>query len=861
VATLGKGFVDALKEGVQKSGEKDTKAFAKALDSMQRNVSGVANLFRGSELVTSLVVRDQLSSTVFSSSTGWQVKGDGTATFRNVTVSGGSLLITNTTDRIHLQSDGDAFFGSNIAAPATTSFSIFSNAQTYNSESMGAGDILFGDNSSGKANLLWDASAGQILVRGGTTTQGYFDTTGAATFGGGVVALKSDGITLTGGTDAACRVKWNDASLGKVGDAYAYEVAVGQAQLHLMGGNALAGVTVGTALLEASSAPIATYTPQTTLYVQSSTSDGAKAFELYQSRGGVTTYFLNITNDLVATWNSGAADIDFIFGGDTATRLLMLDAGLDAVQIGTTVAGAIADFRAASIVLNEAGADADIRMEGDTATSLLVLDAGLGAVQIGDTTAGTIADFRPAAIVFNEASNDVDFRVESNGDANCLFVDGGNDRIGIGTATPTKKLEVAGGDVKIYDLGSELLTNPGFETAGGGGADIWANWTEVVGGGALANETTLVHSGADAAKLTGSGLPNAVYVWQASVPITPGVTYQVSFWTRGDGTNAGFYSLYGRTNGQNITSGPWDTTGVAGATYTQVSIVFTATAGAAELEVYLSAPTAAGGIAYFDDVSVKEVTGGGLVLGGQITGGGTGGLKVTAAGNVGILRSPVSGDAALTVLGDMQASDYTGWNFANETWTYASATTFTVPTDLTAKYQKGTKIKLTQTTAKYFYVTASSYGAPNTTVTVTGGSDYTLANAAITSPYYSYIENPQGFPGWFNYVPTVVGFGATPPTFTAKFMMAGVMCAVVIGASADGTSTSATHSYTTPVAPTSTNFQSIGLGVDNGALCSLTTQQSVALGLVCVLSKGVGTTNNWTASGNKSANFTLIYPF
>ena len=70
---------------------------------------------------------------------------------------------------IQLENDGDAFFGSAIATPATTSLAIFSNAQTYNTESMGAGDVLFGDNSSNKANMLWDKSAGELLFRSGKT--------------------------------------------------------------------------------------------------------------------------------------------------------------------------------------------------------------------------------------------------------------------------------------------------------------------------------------------------------------------------------------------------------------------------------------------------------------------------------------------------------------------------------------------------------------------------------------------------------------------------------------------------------------------------------------------------------------------
>lgn len=98
-----------------------------------------------------------------------------------------------------------------------------------------------------------------------------------------------------------------------------------------------------------------------------------------------------------------------------------------------------------------------------------------------------------------------------------------------------------------------------------------------------------------------------------------------------------------------------------------------------------------------------------------------------------------------------------GWIDSTQTWTYVSATTFKITgTDVTAQFPVGTKIKLTQTTAKYFYVTAATFST-DTTVTVTGGTDYTLANAAITSPMYSYIATPQGFPDWFAWTPTLSG--------------------------------------------------------------------------------------------------------
>lgn len=86
------------------------------------------------------------------------------------------------------------------------------------------------------------------------------------------------------------------------------------------------------------------------------------------------------------------------------------------------------------------------------------------------------------------------------------------------------------------------------------------------------------------------------------------------------------------------------------------------------------------------------------------------------------------------------ASD--GWVDAAESWAYASATTITVPSGAASKYAKGDKIKLTQTTVKYFYIV----GVADTVLTVTGGSDYTVANAAISANYYSHQTSPVGFP-------------------------------------------------------------------------------------------------------------------
>lgn len=107
-----------------------------------------------------------------------------------------------------------------------------------------------------------------------------------------------------------------------------------------------------------------------------------------------------------------------------------------------------------------------------------------------------------------------------------------------------------------------------------------------------------------------------------------------------------------------------------------------------------------------------------------------------------------SSDGATLALLDTNSS--TGWTAASETWTYASVDdptfTFTISGDKTSKYSPGMRVKLTQTTTKYFIITAVSYSSPNTTVTVYGGTDYDLANASITNNYYSTDKAPQGFP-------------------------------------------------------------------------------------------------------------------
>lgn len=103
-----------------------------------------------------------------------------------------------------------------------------------------------------------------------------------------------------------------------------------------------------------------------------------------------------------------------------------------------------------------------------------------------------------------------------------------------------------------------------------------------------------------------------------------------------------------------------------------------------------------------------------------------------------------------------------GWvNDSPNAWTRTADTTFTVAGDRTAVFSKGTRIKVTDSTTKYFVVTASSHSSGTTTVTITGGTDYVLA-ANPTARYFSYAASPQGYPTWFSYTPALTASSSNP---------------------------------------------------------------------------------------------------
>lgn len=151
-------------------------------------------------------------------------------------------------------SDGAALFGGGVAvidseglkivdASSKPVFTVLTAATTINSESLGLGDILIGDNSSGKPNLLWDNSEGQLLSREGTVAAGEV---GGGTFQqyGVSVLGKGSGTTndIVSGTNttisfdhATEQVRYDDADFFDTGNPDRITIPAGFGGRYLIG--------------------------------------------------------------------------------------------------------------------------------------------------------------------------------------------------------------------------------------------------------------------------------------------------------------------------------------------------------------------------------------------------------------------------------------------------------------------------------------------------------------------------------------------------------------------------------------------------------------------------------------------------
>jgi hypothetical protein len=130
-----------------------------------------------------------------------------------------------------------------------------------------------------------------------------------------------------------------------------------------------------------------------------------------------------------------------------------------------------------------------------------------------------------------------------------------------------------------------------------------------------------------------------------------------------------------------------------------------------------------------------------------------------------------------------------GW-VAAPALTYAAADapsyTVTITGDYSAIIMAGMRVMLTDSTVKYFICTKSTYSAPNTTLTLYGGTDYTLSGGAISAPFYSMMKAPAGFPlspaKWTVTVTDTSDRSQATPTGGVWYNVGSMLISVPIGA-------------------------------------------------------------------------------
>lgn len=201
------------------------------------------------------------------------------------------------------------------------------------------------------------------------------------------------------------------------------------------------------------------------------------------------------------------------------------------------------------------------------------------------------------------------------------------------------------------------------------------------------------------------------------------------------------------------------------------------------------------------------------------------------------------------------------WIPIDEAWTYLSANSVTVPTNATDRFQIGDKIKFDNTSLKFFYV----IGVSATVLTLYAGSDYTVANVAISAIFISRADNPFRFPYKFTYTPTWTGFSVNPAGIY-EFVLNGGDCELTWNDTANGTSNSISYQFSLPiVAATLLNMKWYTIPailVDSGTRKTTPGNGVISsAGSLITLFKDFNGPlgSDWTTSGGKSSAGSVTY--
>lgn len=343
-------------------------------------------------------------------------------------------------------------------------------------------------------------------------------------------------------------------------------------------------------------------------------------------------------------------------------------------------------------------------------------------------------------------------------------------------------------------------------------------------------DTVIKHSGDKSAKFVGYYANTLLR--SNSVVVTSSNTYNISGWIYG--AIASIDAEWDVGSATNIY------TGIGGTSeFIYISKTVMSPIGATTLciNIVISTSSVTPTTIYFDDISIKEVSSSNLYF-----------------NDTGIYadRTMYSSRGELAALADLPTLPTTdGWTPSpGAAWTYASATTINVPSGAASIYAIGDKARLKQGGGyKYFYVV----GIADTLLTVTGGSDYSVANEGITDSYYSHAASPVGFPNRFSYNCSPTGFSGTP-TASASFSMQGHTVTAIMYIT--GTSNSTGFTAKLPVANANGPSQVVRI-YNNGTPAA---GFAAGSGTTLTVYSTVAATGNFTNSGTKGLDTpTLVY--
>lgn len=123
--------------------------------------------------------------------------------------------------------------------------------------------------------------------------------------------------------------------------------------------------------------------------------------------------------------------------------------------------------------------------------------------------------------------------------------------------------------------------------------------------------------------------------------------------------------------------------------------------------------------------------------------------KITMANVAAYLAALTESLTGKTLVSPIFSGSFNGWTEVTDSWSYSSSVpgfTITVPSGAGSKYRKLDVVRYKQGGGyKYGII----YGVADTLLTVSGGSDYSVANSAITDVAYSH-GFPLDFPSYLN---------------------------------------------------------------------------------------------------------------